>query len=427
MDRFARFFCDPIKILKLLIAVLGGVVIVFYVYHQAMGGFNEKIETEMSILVDMNDSVPADAYIFRDEYVLPKSSEGVVVTLVSDGDRVSKGQMIANVYSDEGNASLQDDINRLQRRLNILEDSAVDTDFVISDITKLDDEISDVFADIYFDSSRGNLSSVIDSSSELLVKLNKRDLIVDSDFDILAEQARIESEMESLKTRISSVSTPVIATSSGYFYGDVDGYEDAFHTSDVENISLEDFDKLRLSKQNEEAAGSGLKIVKDFIWYLVCSVDSESLPDFKTGRLYSVSFPENGDYVIEMMLEKIVKETNSPTALAIFRVNVLPDDFDYKRYQKAEVILNETEGLSVPKKALRVVDGIEGVYVLVGDVVRFRRIERIGEKDDYYVVRYEREPQYFDDESSVVNVKYLSLYDNVIVSGKNLFDGKIVG
>lgn len=427
MDRFSKFFCDPFKVLKLLFAVLAGTVIIFYAYHQVSGGFDDKVETEMSILVNINDSVSADAYVFRDEYVLKDAVDGVIVTLVSDGDRVSKGQLIANVYADESDAALQDDINRLQRRLDILEDSSVDTDFVISDITKLDNEISEVLTDIYSDSSKGDLASVIDSSSQLLVKFNKRDLIVDSDFDFSSEKEKIETDMSSLEARISSVSTSITAPSAGYFYGDVDGYESVFLTDSVGEMSIRDFEELTHSKTENVSSENGIKIVRDFVWYLVCSVDSDQLVNLKSGNSYTVSFPENADYQMDMLLDRTVKETNSSKALAIFRVNILPNQFDYKRYQKAEIVLNEKEGLTVPKKAFRVVNGVEGVYILVGDVVRFRKIERIGEKDDYYIVRYDSQPNYFEDENSADNTPYLSLYDNIIVSGKNLFDGKIVG
>ena len=123
-----------------------------------------------------------------------------------------------------------------------------------------------------------------------------------------------------------------------------------------------------------------------------------------------------------------MKETNSAKALAIFRVNVLPSGFDYKRFQTAEIVLGGIEGLSVPKKALRVINGVEGVYILVGDVIRFRRVERIAEKEEYYVVRYIKDNDVFDDgDENAVYVKPLELYDNIVVSGKDLFDGKIVG
>lgn len=429
MERFARFFCDPIKVIKTVAVLAVSIVVVVYAYLQAMGGFNDEIETTVSYLVNLNDSIDADAYIFRDETVISKTSDGTVVTLVSEGDRVSKGQMIANVYSDSDDTSLQDDVNRVQRRLDILNDSALDSEFVISDLTELDDDIGEIFADIYSDAADGRLSEVIDNSSELLVKLNKRDLIVDSDFDYSGEQAALEQEKQELESRIRAISSPVYASSSGYFYGDVDGYEKQFDIKLVEGLTLENFDELASSKPDEGILMSGgVKLVNDFVWYTVCRIDYDDLAGVKEGYAYVLSFPENADYEIKMTLDRIVKETNSADALVIFRANVLPDDFVYKRYQKAEIVLGGISGLSVPKKALRIIDGVEGVYVLVGDVVRFRRIERIAEKDDYYIVKQKTTAELFEENENIENpVRYLSLYDNIVISGKNLFDGKIVG
>ena len=171
MNRFARFFCDPLKVIKFIAVAVLGIVVVVYAYLQSMGGFDSKIETETSYLVSLNETVEAQAYVFRDETVISGKADGTIVTVVSEGDRVSKGQMVANVFSDSEDATLQDDINRVQRKLDILEDSAIDSEFVISDLNKLDKEIEEIFTDIYAESSCGNLSSVIDKSSQLLINI----------------------------------------------------------------------------------------------------------------------------------------------------------------------------------------------------------------------------------------------------------------
>lgn len=428
MDRFAKFLCDPVRVIKSIAALLVCVGIVVYVYLQVMGGFNQGIVTETALHVSLNETISTDSCIFRDETVVESEEKGAIVTLVSEGERVSKGQLIANVYHDEKNATLQDDINRINRRLEILNNSSVDKQFVISDLRQLDDEIDGVFADIYEDSSKGNLSSVISSSSELLVMLNKRDMIVESDFDYSHELERLEQEKLSLEGRINSAASPLYAAESGYFFGDVDGYEETFDISLVDNITLSDFDRLMSSQASEEKVSGSAKIVNDFVWNLVCSMDAGKARTLNVGHNYTLSFPENGDYEMEMNLSRVVSETNSDTSLAVFRVNVLPKDFNYKRFQEAEIIIKGMEGISVPKKALRVINGVEGVYILVGDVVRFRSIERIAEKGGYYVVKLKSNAAVFEeDNGDVVEVKPLSLYDSIIVSGKELFDGKIIG
>ena len=430
MDRFSKLFCDPVKVIKSIILLSLCLGIILYVYFQTISGFDSDIVTETSMLVSLNDSVSADAYIFRDETVIDKSSSGAVVTLVSEGDRVSKGQLLANIYPDAKDVVLQDEINRIDRKLDILNSSEIDSEYVVSDLSDIDKNIGEIFADIYSDSSKGNLSSAIRNSSELIVSLNKRDLVVDSEFDHSDEVKRLEREKSELEGRISSSSSSVYATSAGYFYGDVDGYEESFDVSAVAGISLAKIDELSSKEPDERLLQSGaVKIVNDFVWYVVCSVDSSESAKLSEGYNYYINFPENGDAQMRMRLERIVSETTSPTALAVFRSNVLPADFDYKRFQKAEIVLDSVQGLSVPKKALRVVDGVNGVYILVGDVIRYRKVDIIDEKDNYYIVKYITDNDVFEedtDANSPANmIENISLYDNIIVSGKDLFDGKI--
>lgn len=430
MDRFARFFCDPVKVVKLIASLLFGVFIIVYVYFQVIGGFDNEIVTESSMLISLNDGIECDACVFRDETVIDVGGSGVVVTLVDEGQRVSKGHVVANIFPTENDALLQDELDRVNRRIEILENSSVGNQFVISDLQKVYDDISAKIFSISSDMAEGNLSAAVDESEDLLVRLNKRDMIVETQFDYTSELDALKQERSELSSRIASIATPVLASdSAGYFYAEADGYENIFNIGDVESINLDNYDEFLSAKPDESLINSdNIKLVNDIVWYLVCSFDSEEKSKIKVGRRYSVSFPEDGNYEIKMELTKIVSETNSSEALAIFRVNVLPGDFNYKRFQEAEIVIKQLEGLSVPKKALRSVNGIEGVYILVGDVIRFRAVERIGEMDDYYIVSLQTNNVIeIDGETNEEKViKPLSLYDNIIVSGKDLFDGKIV-
>ena len=142
---------------------------------------------------------------------------------------------------------------------------------------------------------------------------------------------------------------------------------------------------------------------------------------------YNILFPENGDVKIPMNLERIEAKTTSPTAVAVFRANRLPSGFNFKRTQSAEILLGERQGLAVPNKAIRFDENnVPGVYILVGDVVRYRTCEIIDQMDNYYIVNADGNDYVFEDETKN-KIKSISLYDNVITSGKDLFDGKIVG
>ena len=80
------------------------------------------------------------------------------------------------------------------------------------------------------------------------------------------------------------------------------------------------------------------------------------------------------------------------------------------------VVKAQYSGLRIPRKALRVVDSVRGVYVLTGMQVSFVPVELIYSNDSYIICKKNND-----------NDKSLKLYDKVIVKGKKLYDGKIVG
>lgn len=432
MNNNQNIWCDPLKVLRVLIGVFFALGLLVYVWLQATSGFDSDIETETALAVEINKTASARAYVFRDETVLGKNNNGAIVTVVSEGDRVSKGQLLANIYPNSEDTLLQDEINRIDRKIAILDESTVDSQYVVTDLGAIDGEITEVFADVYASGSAGNLSDAIDGSAELLAMLNRRNLIVSSTTDFTKEKEMLLERRRELEAKIDAGSESVYANTSGYFYSNVDGYEEIFTPDKIENLTLKSFYELTSQQPEENVSEKGsVKVINDFVWNLVCEVSSEKAAFLSVNNTYTVVFPESGDDEIKMKLVNIISETTSPKALAVFRVNVMPSTFNFKRGQSAEIVLDVTEGLSVPKKAIRQIDGENGVYILVGDVIHFRRVHIIDEMDNYYLVSYGKNAEAFEQDSENQDgkekSKMLSLYDNVIVSGKELFDGKIVG
>lgn len=78
------------------------------------------------------------------------------------------------------------------------------------------------------------------------------------------------------------------------------------------------------------------------------------------------------------------------------------------------IILKEYSGLVVNTEAVRIVDDVKGVYVDNGYMIKFKPIEVIYTGDGYMLCKVS------EDKSGLV------LYDEVVIGGRNLYDGKIV-
>ena len=86
------------------------------------------------------------------------------------------------------------------------------------------------------------------------------------------------------------------------------------------------------------------------------------------------------------------------------------------RTLNAELVIDSYSGLKISSSAIRVNDkGEKGVYVQNGNLVEFKKVNIIYSGDDFIL-----------SETDVGKDGYVKLYDNIIIEGKDLYDGKII-
>lgn len=438
-NKLASFFCDPKTAIKNVAMLALMIFIVVYAGFQILPSFSEKLKTETALEVTVFDANVTTGYIFRNEEPIMNGAgnDRVVVTLVKDGEKISNGQHFANAYVASDYAEIQEQIDVIEDKINVLEKSAVETDAYITDLSKTDDAINASFDKIYSSVSDGILENVNSVENELLINMNKRNLITRDNDGYTSEVLSLKQQKKTLEGRISAYSDRVTAQNSGYYYGDTDGFERIFDVDLLDELSHESFREIvNMSPENDVLNSNYGKIVKDFVWYLVCESDKNSAAGYKENKDYSLVFPSFSDEEMTLTLKKIIKNTGEKTVLLVFRGNTAPEGFPYSRSQQVNIISGEQTGFAVPKDAVRIKNGMKGVYILNGDIVRFRRIETIAEDGDYYIVKKPKAVSFSESDENKskeekdneeITYRYLSLYDNVIVGGKNLFDGKIVG
>ena len=180
------------------------------------------------------------------------------------------------------------------------------------------------------------------------------------------------------------------------------------------------------SQAGAQATDAVGKIVLRAGWYFVSAVKKEDALPLSVGSSYAVDFAAS-DERINMTL--VAKNEENGEVLLVFRTQSMPEDFDFSRTQRASVVYGSITGYRVPSGALRVVDGVVGVYVRSGSTILFRTADVLYESGAYAYVSTESAPVTFyaddEDETNDTTCKGLTLYDEVIVSGaKDLFHDK---
>ena len=407
------------SVMKYAASALLSVILIAYLLYHMSGGFSQDIVTEAAVLTTKEETLTVRSYVMRNEKILYSPQSGDVNYLFSDGDKVSIGTKVAEVYPAGSNSGIRKSMIAIDRMIRILEQST--SNVTVSDTASTDRLIRKNLYSFIELAENGDVSSVSDISDEFLIQLNRRKIIVGSVQNYNSQLETLKAEKNALTAQLPSAASDVVTEAAGYFFSAVDGYENIFSSADIASMTLSDF-RAMCTKNAEDLTRGGYaigKLVTDYRWYIACEVGSDELHNFDTGKYYDVKFPYNGGTSINMYLYRILSDIGSDTAVLIFRTDILPDDFSYLRDQTVQVVKSSFTGYSVPVSAVRIVDGVKGVYILRGTKVQFRKVETLFEYDGYFIVR-ER------DEDAEDKASWLAKNDFVIVKGKDLYDGKII-
>ena len=410
------------SVLFYIIAAALSILVIVYLCYHLFGTGSDSVLTEPAQRVVYTDDLVADGYIFKTESVLYTQYEGSISHLYADGQRVAKDAQVASVYSSEHSVS-HTELHDIDLRLSILTRSNK-TAYTQSDMRYVDAEINRLFYGIRDQVESGSTEYLDTFCADFLVYLNQREIINNRRLNFNTEIAELQAQRERLlRGGQGDEIGPVRANVSGNYYSGVDGFENIFTSSKVDTLTISSFDELtaRSPEPLRSEAGTACgKLMTDYVWYLGCKADKRLSDHFKAGNTYSVSFPQDSDAVIDMELYRVESDASEDQILLIFRSTVTPSGFRFDRCQTVRIAETTAAGYRVPTSAVRVVEGETGVYILKENVVRFKKVDILLEKDGYYLVA-ENDPQKED------SGDYLSAFDSIIVSGRDLYDGKVIG
>ena len=129
------------------------------------------------------------------------------------------------------------------------------------------------------------------------------------------------------------------------------------------------------------------------------------------------------DFDLTVKLSRVSAEENGKCLIVVQSSRYL-SYMTMLREQNAELILNEYDGLRVPKNALRVDEkGVSGVYCLIGRVAYFKPVSIVYQGSDYCLVKPGKIEAATESQQSLYTLRP---NDEVIVSAGELYNGKVV-
>ncbi len=400
------------------------VAIVAYVFLQLMLNVSISLDRETATYASITDRSELEAYLFRDEFVIPAGSSGTNCFLAEDGEKVRYGENIVVTYSDPDDVETQAKISEIDKRIDILERSSLSTGASTTDIALIDEEIDELVLSMIRQVDNNDLDKVIRQKEELLILMNRRQSLIQYE-SFAAELSSLHKQRESLNEQLTGASYVTESPKSGYFYSTVDGYENNFTLERLENLTAQEFENLgKTVPDNSVVSGSVGKIVLTSTWYIAVALDKRTAETFRDGATYPITFQYSNNTELNMKLDRRITRTDKDVTVLVFSTKQMPEGFDYSRKQTVELPTATHEGIRVSKSAIRMKDGVTGVYTVVGSKIVFKKTDILYNYGSYCICAIPQNPAYPNRRDVAYSSKTeLSLHDSVVIDGEDIYDG----
>ncbi len=386
-----------------------------YIAFLAASVVQPDFTTETALYKSVTDEITTLGWFFREESLLvPEGLSGSYVLYeVDEGGRVATGGLVATLYSTREDAAAAAESVRLIEAESRLETMLARPVIGIGEVEEIDSSVYEEVRLTAESIESGNVADAIDSKEEIAYLLARRQLATDGTEPaaLLLEETR--AEISAVSAGISQAGREIESQTAGTFTSVTDGYEEIFDPTLCGELSPDELRALASTAPSSTSGALG-RVASSYEWRFVCIVPKEQADTLTEGRSYELRFGGAPSDPVSATLEDIYTSPEDEYVLT-FLSSVATDITLTERQQSVTITRRTYDGLSINNQSRRVVDGVTGVYVFNGMEMDFKPIEVVYTTDTFTIVEW-----------SANSSGALKLYDEVVVNGKDLYDGKVV-
>ena len=415
------------------LGIAGFLGILIYFAASMAGYFVDPLTTTYAYTYQSDESVMVAGYLVREETVLPGGTDLTYVRR-SEGEKVSKGSAVAVTYHSQSALDQALELEELQTQLDRLQ-YAQNVSSGSQEALRLETTIADAIFDLKSAMASENYLQAEETSETLQTLVLKRDYTYSRQEDLEVQIVSLEEQIAALSASAGQNSTAITAERSGYYSSLVDGYEAVLTPEGLAEMTVAEFEAIAPQAADTAAVG---KMIYGTYWYYVTAITPEDAKGMYEGMTVTLRFVSGLEKDVSMTVERLGTEENGKRIL-VLKANQYLSSTTLLRDQNAQIIYRSYTGIRVPETALRVwerteededgnttVTKLTGVYCRMGRTARFKPVEVIYEGEDYLLVTPTPEDIGTTSESTL-QIYTLRAGDEVIVTARGLYDGKVIG
>ena len=392
---------------KVLVLILS-IFMLVTVFHQFVQVFEDDYTTETATVYSSAEKVTFNGVYVRNETIVSGGKNGVLSYPSSDGSKVAKDSVVAYVYRSANDIYINQQIENLKNEVEILKKEQSPGTTVVAQPEFISSLIDEKYRTITTLAARNDLSSLRSESNDFQMLTGIYQIVIGEETDYNYRIEQLEKQIKLLEAKQNNPIDIITVPNSGYFISYVDGYEDILSTDKLSSITADDIkeviknDGYNAAKVSKKAVG---KIVDDYEWDLVGIVNPKDA-SFNPGKEVKVKLSSTPDLLTAKITDVI--ETDDPEeCVIVLSCEKLNFNLVQYRTERVEIILDDFNGIKVPREAVRFNKNNEkGVYVLLGQRIAFKKVDVIYECDEYLL------------SAITSDTGYISVYEDIILSGE---------
>ncbi len=427
----------PMLRVRLTASVVSAIIFGLMAYHIYMSIYVDYT-TEKVTVSPYLETIDVEGVAIRDERIIDGTLSKSAVKAVQNGEKVSKGDPIINIFSSVSEAAAYERVTEIDREIERLKNMATAPDDSANTVAIISKQLDNKMVNLNAAAHQRKMSEVASLKEEISYLLNKRMVAMGLVGDYNDRIDQLTKEREELNQKYFKNPESISAPDSGYFADSCDGYETLLNTSMVEDLTVDKLDKIMKKKVSPPEKAIG-KLVGSFSWYLACPISAIDSDFLVENSIYKLYLPYSEEQSISAVLERINKQDGQDKFLAIFRCSSLASELCTVRVQPVKIEKCIYEGYAIQKSALHA--GVKdvtvknphpdddfpkahlvyvskttypSVYVIVAGQIKEKEVSIIYGTDKLVICS----PKHGDD--------YLSIGDTVVIAERGLYDGKLV-
>ena len=416
------------KYWRATLTAVASVLILCYVGYHIFNGSRNTYNTEIALVTNYAQEITVDGWIVRTEQTLSNNRSGYLSYAVEEGEKVSQGGVVARIYAAEHSITVSKELALVRAQIENLQklNAEVLEGTRPATITK---KISDQMCTMMSTLVNGDLNGMAEEREKLLLYISQKQIVTGELADFSARISELKKQEKVLADQYRAPVGTLTTKTSGYFSSVADGYESAFDVADLENYSAADLRSVEPQQLNGNVIG---KVVQSNTWYAACIFPMEEARLLTAGDTITLTLP-NTDIQTKVKVHLINMNSWDKEAVVILRGDNMTGDIAAARGGEIKLSLHNYKGFKINRNAVHIVkrdqtvtdeEGnkttqeveVYGVYVIFGEQIRFREIAPLYWDDDFIICS--------SSAKSSTKTTMLKQYDQVILGGKDLYDGK---